>query len=175
VALGLGLVAEEELPGCGLLVSHPLKALGQADVAVLQASDFEILGEIGVQQGGRMILIADGEIEASGEEAGLERGSVKKALLGDGEALEGEEFLRVDGLVSGDEIGLEMGDRLEVFEPSDGEDGSGEAVLAGVLSGAGLALGGARSGGVRGIGAIGGELFIGDGVLYVGIWHIDVL
>jgi hypothetical protein len=39
-----------------------------------------------------------------------------------------------------------MGDFLEVFEADDGEVRGGEAVLAGVLGGAGLALGGDPSG-----------------------------
>ncbi len=46
---------------------------------------------------------------------------------------------------------------MEVFEADDGEVGSGEAVLTGVLGGAGLAFGGAWAGGAGGIGAIGGE------------------
>ena len=51
-----------------------------------------------------------------------------------------------------------MGDFLEVFEADDGEVRGGEAVLAGVLGGAGFAFGGARAGGMGRISAIGGEL-----------------
>jgi hypothetical protein len=69
-----------------------------------------------------------------------------------GEALEGEQFLGVDGLV-------------------DGEGGGGEAVRAGSEGEAGLAFGGAgrrvettlRAGAPGGVGSIGGELFFGDG------------
>ena len=63
-----------------------------------------------------------------------------------------------------------MGGLLEVFEADDGEGGGGEAVLAGILRGAGLALGGARSGGFGGVGAIGGELLRGCGGLVCGMW-----
>jgi hypothetical protein len=58
-----------------------------------------------------------------------------------------------------------MGDLLEVFEADDGEGGDREAVFAGILGGAGLALWGAGAGGSGGVGAIGGELFLGDGLL----------
>jgi hypothetical protein len=36
-------------------------------------------------------------------------------------------------LVDGGQVGSEMGDFLEIFEPDDGEGGGGEAVRAGVL------------------------------------------
>ena len=42
-------------------------------------------------------------------------------MLGDGDALDGEEFLGVGGAVTGDEIGAEIGDGLGVFETDDGE------------------------------------------------------
>ena len=45
---------------------------------------------------------------------------------------------------------------VEGFESDDGVLGGGEFVLAGILGGARFALGGARSGGVGGVGAIGG-------------------
>jgi hypothetical protein len=85
--------------------------------------------------------------------------------LSEGEAFDGEEFLGVDGLVDGQEVGSEMVDFLEVFEANDGEGGGSEAVFAGILCGAGLTLRGARPGGFGGVGAIGGELFPGDGML----------
>ena len=80
-------------------------------------------------------------------------------LLGQSDALDGEQLLGVDGPVDGNQIGAEMGDFLEVFEADDGEVRGGETVLAGVLGGAGLALGSAGTGGMSGIGAIGSELF----------------
>jgi hypothetical protein len=83
--------------------------------------------------------------------------------LGEGYALQGEEFLGIDGLVDGDEVVAEAGDFLEVFETDDGEGGSGEDVFAGVLGRVGLALRGAGAGGFGGVGAVGGEAFGGDG------------
>jgi hypothetical protein len=89
--------------------------------------------------------------------------------LGEGDALQGEELLGVDGLVDGDEVVAEAGDFLEVFEADDGEGGTSEDVLAGVLGRVGLALRGARSGGFGGVGAIGGRRGVegrrGDGIL----------
>jgi hypothetical protein len=70
---------------------------------------------------------------------------------------EGEEFLRVHGLVDGHEVGLETRDFVEFFEAHDGEGGGSEAVFASVLGGAGLSFQGARAGRTGGIGAIGGK------------------
>jgi hypothetical protein len=75
----------------------------------------------------------------------------------------------VTGVVEGDEVASEMGDFIEVFEADDGESGGREAVFARILCGAGLTLGGAGPGGLGGVGAIGGELFLGDG--FSGTWH----
>jgi hypothetical protein len=72
-------------------------------------------------------------------------------LLREGHAFQGEEFLGVDGLVDGDEVVFEAGDFLEVFEADNGEGRSGEAVLDGVLRGAGLALGSLGAGGPGGV------------------------
>jgi len=55
-----------------------------------------------------------------------------------------------------------MGDFLEVFQADDGKRGSPKTMLAGVLGGVGLAVEGAWSGGVSRVGAIGGELLVGD-------------
>src|SRR6266849_3837796 len=66
-------------------------------------------------------------------------------LLGDRDALDGEELLRVDGLIDGDEVGLEPGDFLEFFEADDGECGGGEFVFARALGAAGFAFGSAGS------------------------------
>ena len=110
-----------------------------------------------------MGVVVEGYVEAVGEEAGFEAGGAEDRLLRERHALEGEQFLGVDGLVDGGEVGCEMGDLLEVFEPDDGEGGGSEAVRAGVAGGAGLAFGGAWTGAFGGVGAIGGELFFGDG------------
>jgi hypothetical protein len=77
--------------------------------------------------------------------------------------LEGEQFLGIDGLIDGDEVGTEVSDFVDILEADDGEAGGGEAMLAGVLRGAGLACRRSWSGRTGGIGAVGGELLFGDG------------
>jgi hypothetical protein len=54
------------------------------------------------------------------EEAGFQAGGAEHGLLGEGHALHGEELLGVDGLIGGDEAGLEIGDFVEVFDAGDG-------------------------------------------------------
>jgi hypothetical protein len=146
-----------------------VEAIAQSEVAVLGLGDFDVPGEYfvdeedGVPGGG----IA-GLVQAGGEEAGLKAGGAEDGLLGEGDALEGEEFLGVGGMVDGDEVFPEIGDLIEVFEGPrghpNGEAGSGEAVFAGILGGAVLALRGAGAGGFGGVGTIGGELFRGNGM-----------
>src|SRR5579864_789962 len=172
-AFGLDLIAQEQRPGVGSLVAgHALEAIGEGIVAVLGFGDFdiavadEVLGHGDEELAGGV----EGFVEATGEEAGFEARDAEHSLLGEGHALDGEQLLGVDGLVDSDQIGAEVFDFLEVFEADDGEGGGGEAVLAGVLCGASLALGGAGTGGVRRIRAIGGELFRGYGSFGIGHW-----
>jgi hypothetical protein len=54
----------------------------------------------------------------------LTAGGAEDGLLGDGHALEDEQFLGIDGL--GDEVGAEAGNLLDVFEADNGEAGGGE-------------------------------------------------
>jgi hypothetical protein len=114
-----------------------VETFGEAAVEVLMEDGFEIAS---VPTGSGAL------IEVSGEEAGLKGGGTKKCLLGEGHGFDGEKLLGIDGPVEGDEVGLEVGDRVEVFGADDGEVGGSEAVLAGVLGGASLALGRARAG-----------------------------
>jgi hypothetical protein len=107
-------------------------------------------------------VIVEGHVEAVDEDAALQAGGTEPGLLGESDQLEGVQFLGVDGLVDGEEVVLETGDLIEFFEPDDGEGGGGEAVSAGVLRGAGLALGSARAGALEGVGAIGCELLVGN-------------
>ena len=102
--------------------------------------DIPIPGEFCVHEEDGVIGRVEGLVEAGGEEAGLEAGGAEDGLLGEGDALDGEEFLGVDGLVDGQKVGPEMLDLMKVFEADDGEGGSSEAVLAGILGGAGLAF-----------------------------------
>jgi hypothetical protein len=170
-ALGEDLVAQEQRPGVGSPVAgHALEAIGEGEGAVLGLGDGdvaiadEVLGHADEEAAGGV----EGFVEATGEETALEVGDAEHGLLGQGDALDGEQLLGVDGPVDGDEIGAEVGDLLEVFEADDGEVRGGEAMLAGVLGGAGLAFGGAGAGGMGRVGAVRGELFFGNGSLEVG-------
>jgi hypothetical protein len=170
-AFGQDFIAQEQRPRIGSFVAgHTLEAIGEGVVAVLGFGDFDIAMAYEVLGHGDKELAGgiEGFVEATSEKAGFEAGDAEHGLLGQGNALDGEELLGVDGLVNADEIGAKVGDFLEVFEADDGEVGAGEAVLTGVLGGAGLAIGGSGTGGVGRIGAIGGELFGGYGLLGIG-------
>jgi len=160
--LGLGLVAEKQRPTAGAmdLTNEPI---GQATGVDLRRSAFEGRGTQG----------ADGFIHAGGEKAGFQGGAAQERLLGKSDALDGEEFLGVDGLVDGDEVGLEVGDGVEFFETDDGEIGGGEAMLTGVLRGAGFAFGGARAGGMSCVLLIRGEARGRNGL--TGLRHRGIL
>jgi hypothetical protein len=172
LAFGLGLVAEEDGPAVGL-AGEAEEAVGEAVVAVLGAGDFDVAISDEFRAHGREgeIVGVEGFVEGGCEEAGLEPGGAEDGLLGEGHTFEGEELLRVDGPIDGEEVELEAGDFLEVFEPDDGEAGSGETVLEGVLRGASLALGSLGAGGPGGVGSVGGELFGGDGFGFLGASH----
>ena len=141
MAFRLGLIADAEGPTVGL-VDAATKALAQQPVAVLGAGDFDIAvtGEFWAHKEHGITGGVEGLVEAGGEEAGLEARGAENGLLGEGDALDGEEFLGVDGLVDVNEVGSEVLDLVEVFEADDGEGGGSEAVLARILRGAGLAL-----------------------------------
>jgi len=172
VAFGLGLIAQEQGPTGGGF-RHAVETLAEGVIAVLGAGDLDIRGEFRGHREERPPAGIEGLIETGGEEAGFETRGAEEGLLGEGDALDGEELLGVDGLVDGEEVGAEMGDFLELFEADDGKGGGGEAVLAGVLSGTGLSLGRDGAGGMGGVGAIGGELFRGDG--FAGAGHVELL
>jgi hypothetical protein len=53
--------------------------------------------------------------------------------LSESDALKGEEFLGVDGVVEVYQVFPEVGDLIEVFEADDGEGRGSEAVFAGIL------------------------------------------
>src|ERR1700688_1426973 len=118
-ALGDDLVTHEQRPGVGYFAGgHAVEAFGEGVGAVLGLRDGEIaiadevLGHADEKAAGGV----EGFVEASGEEAALEVGDAEHGLLGQSDALDGEQLLGVDGPVYGDQIGAEMGDLLEVFE-----------------------------------------------------------
>jgi len=156
----LGLVAEEEGEAVGEL-GEALEAVGEGVVAVLGLDDLDIVGNHIFGHGEEVVAVAaQGVVHALGEEAAFQAGDAEQGLLGDGDALQGDHLLGVDGLVDGHEVGFEAADFLDVFQADDGEAGGGEIVFDGVLGGAGLAFGGARSGGPGGVGAVGSATFI---------------
>src|ERR1035441_9102348 len=103
---------------------------------------------------------AEGSVEATGQHAGLEAGDAEEGHLAEGDALDGEDFLGVDGAVGVEGVLAEVVEGLEVFEADDGEGGAGEAVFAGVESGLSFARGGTGAGGFLRVDAVGGELFV---------------
>src|ERR1039457_424135 len=142
-ALGLGLIAQEQAPTVGG-VDEALEAFGEEEVTILGLDDSNIVvDEVAADADQGPAVAAEALIEAVGEQAGFEAGGAEEGLLGEGDALDGEELLGVDGLVAGDEVFAEAGDIVDFLEADDGEGGGGEAVFAGILGGASLALRGA--------------------------------
>ena len=156
-ALGLGLVAEEEFPALGML-GEVTEALGEGEVLFLGAGHLEVGIAVGRVEEVCGFGVA-GVVEAGGEHAAFEAGATQQVELGDGDALDGIEFLGVDGAVDVDEVGAELEDIVKAFEDGDGEVGGSEAVFAGVLGRSSFAFGGARTGGAEGVGAVRGNLF----------------
>ena len=133
-----------------------MEAFGEEEVTVLGFGDFVIpVDELGADAEEGPAFTVEGLIEAGGEDAGVEAIGAEDGLLGEGDALDSEELLGVDGQVAGDGVIAQAGDFVDLFEADDGEGGGGESVLAGVLSGAGFAFRGAGSGGLGGIGSVG--------------------
>jgi len=159
----LSVITQEQGPTIGL-ANRAVETFRQSEIAVLCAGDFRIAGgDQRFTQGNEWNIAVHGLVHAGGEESRLEAGGAEEGVLGERHSFEGEEFLGVGGLVERNEVGGEMGDPIQIFEPDDRKMGAGEAVQTGVLGGAGLAFGGAGSGGEGGVGAVGGELFFGDG------------
>ena len=147
-----------------------MESFGGYEIPVLGLGESDVAGDVIVE--GKELLVVNGAhglIESALEEAGFEAGSAKDGLLGNGHALDGEDFLRILGLIGGDEVVLEAGELFGVFEAHDGVCGGGESVADGVAGGGGFAFWGARSGGMSSVGAVGGKLFGGDGL--VGVFH----
>src|SRR3954453_397610 len=152
LALGLGLVAKQEIPGRaggGGLV----KAQGNGVVVGLRD---------GVGAGRSRDASLHGVHEEGREEAGFDAVGAEEVELAEGDALDGEDLLRILRLVEVEGVGAEVLEGAGAFEDGHVEGGAGKAVLARVLGGAGLTGGGAGSGGSDGVGPVGGELFFGD-------------
>ena len=167
----MGLIAEEQRPGVAL-AGDAAEAFSQGVIPVLGAGDLEIADQVFGHGDDRVAGAVEGFVQAGGEEAGFQAGAAEEGVLGEGDALEGEQFLGVDGFVDGDKVGFEAGDGFQVFEADDGEVGRGEAMAAGgpggTPAGAGLAFGGARTGRMGCVRAVSGKLPGGNGALGAG-------
>jgi hypothetical protein len=173
----LSLIAEEDTPGVVAFDgAQKPEAFGQEPAARLTRDGFEFLVQLVLQV---ETGIGEGVVNPGGEEAGFELGGAEHGNLGQGHALEGEEFLGVDGLIQGDEVFAEARDGIDFFSEDDDAVGGGETMLARVSGRAGFAFGGARAGGMGGIGAVGGKAFFGDGfggrMGFRRFRHLDVL
>src|ERR1035441_7983565 len=161
VALGLGLVAQEEEPGMGPL-GEAVKAFGDVEIVFLAEGDFAAAqaGHLLVHGVDGMAVGPERLVEASGEEASFEAGGADEGQLAEGDAFDGPKFLGVGGMVEVEEVVAEVDDFVEVFQMGDGEVGAAEAVFAGILGGLGFTGGGAGGGGLLGVDAVGGDLFV---------------
>jgi hypothetical protein len=162
LALGLGLVAQEQSPSVGL-PGGAAEAFAEDEIAILDAGDFDvaIAGEFRGHQVDGFALGVEGLVEAGGEEAGLEAGGADDGHLAGGDAFDGEEFLGVDGAVEIQGVLAELVDFVEVFEADDGKGVAGEAVFAGVEGGPHFTGGGTGAGGFLSVDAVSGGLFVG--------------
>lgn len=160
LTFGLGLIAEHEAPDIGL-ASQAAEALAGGEVPVLRARDFDIAvtGEIFAHGPYGIAGPVENLVERGGEDAGFDAGAAEDVLLGDGHALNGEEFLRIDRAIAGDQVGLQVRDFIELFEAHDSEGRGAEAMFDGIARGARFALGRTWAGGTLRVGAIGGESF----------------
>jgi len=109
-----------------------MESLGEGIVAVLFASDLDVAiarqfrrhGEDGLAGAIKDL------VEARGEEPRFQTSGAEHGLLGQSDALDGEEFLSIDWLIDGNEVGLQVIDFIQVFETDNGEYGASEIVFA---------------------------------------------
>jgi len=160
-AFGLGLEAEEGGGDVGLAVEG-VEAVGEPEGAILGFRDVDVVADLALFEDIGLGWAEHGLFEAGGEEAGFECVHAEQGVLGEGDALDGEAFLGVDGLVGGDGIGDEGGDVGGILDADDGEGVGIKGELAGVLGGAGFAFGGLGPGGTAGIGTIRGDALGGS-------------
>jgi hypothetical protein len=166
LSFGLGLIAEEEANGIGL-VAYAAEARGGPVGAVLVGMDTGVDDEVLVGEDENPFRLREDIVQAEREEAGFEGGESEQDEVGEGDAVDRGALLGGSRLVSGDGVGLEVGDEFGIFDADDGELSGVEGGLAGILRRAGFTFGGAGSGGVGGVGSVGSELFGGSWLL----WH----
>ena len=96
LAFGLGLITEEERPGGGVFAGHAREGVGSVLFDDLFGLDLQFFMQ---RDEGRVVGERESPIECGGAEAGFEARDAEQVVLREGEAFEGEGFLRVDGLI----------------------------------------------------------------------------
>ena len=160
-AFGLGLEAEESGGHSGLTIED-FEAVGEPKGAVLGGRDIDVVTDLAAFEDVGIVGADHGGLQAIGEESGFEGVHAEQGVLGEGDALDGEAFLGVDGLVGGGGVGDEGGDVGGILDADDGEGFGVKGVLAGILGGSGLAFGSLGPGGTAGIGTVRGDAFGGS-------------
>jgi hypothetical protein len=103
----LGFITQEQGEGVAL-PGHAVETIGQGIVAILGAGDFDITDQsLGQGAEGGSVMV-EGHVEAVGEDAGFEASGAEPGLLRESDQLDGEQFLGVDRLIGGDEVGSEI-------------------------------------------------------------------
>jgi hypothetical protein len=132
LAFRLSAVAEHQADRIGLL-RDAAEAFGDAVIAVLSAGDFDIAAadHVGIHRDDGVVASVDDVVHGAREHAGIETRAPEHHLLGEGDALDRDEFLGVHRLIAGDGVGSEPVDFGEVFETHDGEGRRAEIVMNG--------------------------------------------
>ena len=131
-AFGLGLITKEELP---VRFAAELREAGGHPVTVILAGrDLQSISELGVLEDSRVAGNLQSFLKAHGDESRLDAVSAEEGMPREGDALDGEKLFGVDGLVEGDEVGLEVGDGVGILGADGGEGGGVEEMVAGVRS-----------------------------------------
>ena len=127
-------------PCGGVLAGHARKAVCKAIGSVLFDDLFGLDLQFFMQRDeGVVVGERESPIERGGTEAGFEARDAEQVVLGEGDAFEGEGFLRVLRLIDGNEVGAETVDGVAVLDFDDSEGFAGEPVFAGVLCRTGFA------------------------------------
>ena len=92
------------IPGFGL-ADEAFETDSEAEAAILGAGDLNVASEVVGEEIGGEAIGGDGFIHGGGVEAGFEFGATEKRLLGEGDALDREQLLGVNGPVGGDGVG----------------------------------------------------------------------
>ncbi len=90
VALGLGLVAEEEAPSGGVLHIHLVKAMREEVAVRLDVGGVVVEFLVERDVGHLVVAIGEDSVERRGAEAGFETGNSEQRVLGKGNAFDGE-------------------------------------------------------------------------------------